>query len=86
MCALSTWHSPTPVPVPVQTNGFPTYSCAESWAVGMELKCSGWQGRYLRDFLTTGEAPHHLKSVFTDHNIRSRVTWVGWRLVVPCLA
>eukprot|EP00891_Asterochloris_glomerata_P004594 jgi/Astpho2/4594/Aster-00171 len=56
----------------METNGFPTYSCAESWAVGMELKCSGWQGRYLRDFLTTGEAPHHLKSVFTDHNIRSK--------------
>ncbi len=72
--------------VPVQTNGFPTYSCAESWAVGMELKCSGWQGRYLRDFLTTGEAPHHLKSVFTDHNIRSKVSSVCWQLVGPLLA
>ncbi|GFH10434.1 uncharacterized protein HaLaN_05744, partial [Haematococcus lacustris] len=49
---------------------FPEYTITEDYALGMELKCHGYQATYLMLYLAVGEAPEEIRNVF-----RQRSRW-----------
>ena len=52
----------------VEVGGSPTWTLTEDFALGMELKKSGWHCRYVQEYLAIGEAPDAVRNCYQQRS------------------
>ena len=46
----------------------PTYTLTEDFALGMAMKKTGWQCRYVQDYCALGEAPEQVRNCYQQRS------------------
>ena len=59
LCSLLCWR---------QAGMSPTYTLTEDFALGMAMKKTGWQCRYVQEYCALGEAPEQVRNCYQQRS------------------